>query len=176
MKTALAALHAGRPDVIAFTGGGLLRKQVLRSARLGVLNCHLGILPSYRGMDVVEWPWVESRHDERIPRVGLTVHFMDSGVDTGPILLTRFIPVRLDDTFTSIRIRLEPMMVRMMLETVTGLRDGTLHARPQPHDDGRQYYVMHPRIQTVAERRLAQHLAASHGGNSAHTVTRRMDE
>ena len=81
----LILLDKIKPDVIAFTGGGLIRKDALSIPSIGVLNCHSGILPHYRGMDVVEWALAEEHFDQ----VGLTLHLMDSGVDTGPILLQR---------------------------------------------------------------------------------------
>ena len=52
------------------------------SFSFGVLNCHMGILPKYRGMDVVEWPFLEN---DRL-NVGITCHLMDKGIDTGDIL------------------------------------------------------------------------------------------
>ena len=61
------------PDLVVFTGGGLIRQDVLNHSGHGVMNCHMGILPNYRGMDVVEWPILE-RHPEM---VGITVHFME---------------------------------------------------------------------------------------------------
>ncbi|MCR4414983.1 MAG: hypothetical protein NUV77_21400, partial [Thermoguttaceae bacterium] len=64
-QTAQRILRDAQPDLVAFTGGGLIRPEVLRIPRIGVLNCHLGLLPRYRGMDVVEWPFVE--HDSSDP-------------------------------------------------------------------------------------------------------------
>ena len=78
------AIRNASPDLIVFTGGGLIRKELLSLPRLGVLNCHMGPLPEYRGMDVVEWPLLEQSRD--VARLGITVHYMDKGVDTGAIL------------------------------------------------------------------------------------------
>ncbi len=141
-------LLADRPDVIAFTGGGLIRKDVLAIPGIGVMNCHTGILPQYRGMDVVEWTAVEIGF-------GATLHLMDQGVDSGPILLKRTITPNKGDGFNTIRQRLEVLMVKLMIEGVCGLRDGTLEPQPQRADAGRQYYVMHPRLKLFAEKRLA---------------------
>ena len=69
-------------DIGAFCGGGLLRNRFLESFSFGVLNCHMGVLPKYRGMDVVEWPFLENENRQ----VGVTCHLMDKGIDTGDIL------------------------------------------------------------------------------------------
>jgi methionyl-tRNA formyltransferase len=139
-----------QPDVIVFTGGGLIRADLLAIPKLGVLNCHSGILPRYRGMDVVEWPMAENRFD----KIGLTLHFMDRGVDTGPILLQKKVTPVHGETILQIRARMEPMMVELMLAGLRGLRDGTLTPRGQKLEDGRQYFVMHPRLKAFAEERL----------------------
>ncbi len=144
------ALREAAPDVIVFTGGGLIRANILSTPNLGVLNCHAGMLPDYRGMDVVEWPLVEGRLDH----LGATLHFMDAGVDTGPILLQQPLEVHSSDTFDSLRQRIEPLMVDLMLRGLRGLRDGTLKRKPQQLEDGRQYYVMHPRMKAYAELKL----------------------
>ncbi len=154
----LATLARAQPDVIIFTGGGLIREHVLRIPRLGVLNCHMGLLPAYRGMDVVEWPVAEDKLLR--PDIGLSLHFMDEGVDTGPILLQYRLPLRAGDTFASIRSRLEPKMVELILNGVRGLRDGTLSASKQAQQEGRQYYLMHPRMMSFAESKLRRVLEA----------------
>src|SRR5436309_2693224 len=56
---------------------------VIEAFRLGILNAHIGVLPAYRGMNVAEWAALEGGS------VGCSVHFIDTGIDTGPILATR---------------------------------------------------------------------------------------
>jgi folate-dependent phosphoribosylglycinamide formyltransferase PurN len=157
-RRAEQALRAARPDVIAFTGGGLIRSALLSVPRLGILNCHMGILPELRGMDVVEWAVLEA--GEESPRIGLTLHLMDRGVDTGPILLHHHLDLRLGDTLEAVRQRLEPAMVRLMMQGICGLRDGSITPRTQSEAAGRQYYVMHPRLHAAASARLARILQA----------------
>jgi methionyl-tRNA formyltransferase len=148
----LQIIERAEPDVIAFTGGGLLRVPLLRLPRIGVLNCHMGMLPTYRGMDVVEWPFLDFTAVS--PQVGLTLHLVDEGVDTGPILLQRAFEPGAATTFVNIRRRLEPMMVELMLEGLCGLRDNTLSPIPQVKSAGKQFFVMHPRIEALAAKRL----------------------
>jgi folate-dependent phosphoribosylglycinamide formyltransferase PurN len=163
-----AALATAQPDLIAFTGGGLVRENILCLPRLGVLNCHSGILPRYRGMDVLEWPLLEAE-DARAD-MGLTLHLMDRGVDTGPILLQSRAELHPGDTLAVIRTRLEPAMVSLMLNGIRGLRDGSLNPIPQAPEAGRQYFVMHPRLKAAAAERL-QRLVA-HRFRSAQAAVR----
>jgi methionyl-tRNA formyltransferase len=153
---ALQALRDARPDAVAFTGGGIIRKGLLAIPRLGILNSHCGILPFYRGTDVVEWPAAEGRLGE--PGIGLTLHLMDEGLDTGPILLCRRMTLQGGDTFGSIRERIGPAHVHLMLDGLRGLRDGTIKPVPQARGAGRQYFVMHPRLLDFASAQLARAL------------------
>ena len=146
-----------QPDLIAFTGGGLIRPNILALPKLGVLNCHTGVLPPYRGMDVVEWTAAEK--EVNMVGFGATLHFMDKGVDSGPIILTRNIRTQPKDDFHTIRDRLEVVMVELMLEGICGLRDGILQPQAQKNEDGRQYFVMHPRVKLFAEKQLAGQIA-----------------
>ena len=144
------------PDVILFTGGGILRASVLRIPRLGTLNCHTGILPHYRGMDVVEWTAIEGKIDS--VGFGATLHFMDEGVDTGPILIKEKISVPPDATFETIRAELETLMVDLMIRGARQLSEGSLIPEQQVLKEGRQYFVMHPRIKAAAITRLKEQL------------------
>jgi len=148
----LEILEKKRPEIIFFTGGGLLREGVLQRAGDGVLNCHMGILPEYRGMDVVEWALVEGRED----KVGLTVHFMDKGVDTGDILVRRLIKPKSGDTLDDLRGRFEvPMCQELVGAGVSWLAKNLLR-EPQTDAPERQYFKMHPRFTALARRELPQ--------------------
>ncbi|TVQ87369.1 MAG: hypothetical protein EA397_18810 [Deltaproteobacteria bacterium] len=144
-----AVARSGAQGVV-FTGGGLIRQPLLRATPRGVLNCHMGILPRYRGMDVVEWAILEDRWDH----VGLTVHLMDDGIDTGPILRK----VRVDPTglknFTDLRKKLHAAMPSTVATAATEYLSGQLRAQPQQVKDGKQYFIMHPSLQRVSRAKL----------------------
>jgi len=144
------------PDLILFTGGGLLRQEILDIPSLGILNCHSGILPNFRGMDVVEWTAAESSMAS--VGMGVSLHFMDKGVDTGSILMTQRLELQPDDSFESIRERIDAMMVALMVNGVCGLRDGDIQPAPQQIEEGKQYFIMHPRMRAYAERKLKEQL------------------
>ncbi len=147
----LKTLKQAQPDLVVFTGGGLIRKDVLLNAGQGILNCHMGILPRYRGMDVIEWAILEERFDQ----IGLTVHFMDQGVDTGDILTIKKIPLRSPkETIAQLRERFEPIMCRTMVETAMGVLNGQIKRQSQKLEDGKQYFIMHPLLKQIAEQKI----------------------
>lgn len=139
-------------DLVLFTGGGLIRSNLLDVAGHGVLNCHMGILPEYRGMDVVEWPLLRGE-----PRqVGMTVHFMDKGIDTGDILRIERLQPTAGESRVELRRRFEPAICRLLVETAIDYLEGRVQRRPQREQDGRQYFIMHPALMRIVERKLAR--------------------
>jgi methionyl-tRNA formyltransferase len=144
-------LDNDKPDLVVFTGGGLIRKDVLDRSGHGVINCHMGILPKYRGMDVVEWPILEGEFDQ----IGVTVHFMDRGMDTGDILSSQKIGARPGETIAQLRARSEPVMCETIVNTCVDFLQERIARRPQRAEDGRQYFVMHSRLNRIAQERLA---------------------
>ncbi len=140
------------PDLIVFTGGGLIRQNILSIPTIGIMNCHTGILPEFRGMDVVEWTAAEGKIGD--VGFGVTLHLMDKGVDTGPIIKKAPLVAENLKSFEQIRAELEVKMVESMLEGVKGFRDGSNVIRQQHKEDGRQYFVMHPRMKAYARLQL----------------------
>jgi len=147
---AVAQLERWSPDLAIFTGGNILRDEVLKIPRLGILNSHLALLPEIRGMSSPEWSLLRG-----VP-LGITIHFMDSGIDTGPILLRREFAIGDDcDSLTDLRNRMIAEGIELIAEVVTGLERGMFSAVPQAErETDRQFFVMHERLKAVATRRL----------------------
>jgi folate-dependent phosphoribosylglycinamide formyltransferase PurN len=78
----VAAMAALRADVVLVFGTGILREPLLSAFAGRIINIHLGLSPYYRGAGTNFWPLV-NREPEY---VGATIHYLDTGIDTGPIL------------------------------------------------------------------------------------------
>lgn len=78
----VALMTASRPDVVLVFGTGILREPLLSAFEGRIINIHLGLSPYYRGAGTNFWPLV-NREPEY---VGATIHYLDAGIDTGPIL------------------------------------------------------------------------------------------
>lgn len=140
-------------DLIVFTGGGLIRENILNHSGIGIINCHMGVLPMYRGMDVVEWPLLKKDFNN----IGVTLHFMAKGVDTGDILKISKIQLKPMDTIKNLRIRFEPFMVREMVDVVIKYLNGKIIPQKQKIKDGKQFFIMHDDLINVAESNLMKH-------------------
>lgn len=148
----IAQLKKWSPDVAIFTGGNILRTELLQLPRLGILNVHLGLLPEIRGMSSPEWSLLK-----RVP-AGVTIHFMDEGIDTGPVLQRYEFgdPVRCA-TLGDLRSRLIALGVEKIAEVVAGLDRGTIVSAPQSDlDRDHQFFVMHEWLQARAGELLAR--------------------
>ena len=64
---------------------------------LGTINCHAGKLPFYRGRNVLNWAIINGESE-----FGITVHFIDDGIDTGDIIKQKTYPISLNDDYKSI--------------------------------------------------------------------------
>ncbi len=150
----IARLKEWSPDVILFAGGNILRKPLLDVPRLGVLNAHLGLLPEVRGMSSPEWSLLNN-----VP-VGITLHFIDEGIDTGPILRKYEFPEAAScESLDDLRNRLIAFGIDKIAEVIPALDRGTISATPQPDlDCDRQFFVMHEWLQERAADRLANNL------------------
>lgn len=79
----LAKLKRLRLDIGLHKAGSIYRQPTIDCFRLGILNPHIGLLPGYRGRNVMEWSLLEGQP------VGITVFFIDAGIDTGERIVLR---------------------------------------------------------------------------------------
>jgi methionyl-tRNA formyltransferase len=71
------------PQLVVVSGAPLLKKRIIKAAEGRIINLHPGLAPQYRGRYGSFWPI----YNEEPELVGVTVHFVDEGIDTGAILL-----------------------------------------------------------------------------------------
>lgn len=137
-----------RPDLLVLVGADVAPRALLEIPRLGTINPHYGLLPRYRGMNVAEW---SIYHDDP---VGVTIHAVDSGIDTGDILLRESVPVGPGATLASIRAQQQEASGRLLAATVFAILTGTARRTPQRMDEGHQFYRMHPVLLDRVTQRL----------------------
>ena len=113
-------------DLLVLGGAPILKSHVIQAAKVAVLNAHPGLLPKYRGVDVIAWAL---RNGDP---VGVTVHRVDAGVDTGGIISQESVPLEDGDTMASLRRKVEILAGRLMADAVsTVITSGIVECRPQ---------------------------------------------
>ena len=122
-----AQLTTLKPDVIVVVGYGRIVPQwMLDLAPLGNINLHASLLPKYRGAAPIQWAIAQG---ETV--TGVTTMRIDAGLDTGDILLQREMPIAGDDTAETLASRLARIGADLMVETLHGLKSGSIEPRPQ---------------------------------------------
>ncbi|MBE0584786.1 MAG: methionyl-tRNA formyltransferase, partial [Desulfofustis sp.] len=117
-----------QPDllVLAFVTS-FVPQEMIDCARHGGINYHPSLLPQYRGGSAINWAVINGETE-----TGVTIHFIDQGVDTGPILLQEKVAIAADDTVKSLYFgKLYPLGITMLCEAVRQIRTGTARAVPQ---------------------------------------------
>ncbi|MDO9316038.1 MAG: methionyl-tRNA formyltransferase [Burkholderiaceae bacterium] len=130
-SSARDALDAARIDVMVVAAYGLiLPAWALTLPRLGCLNIHASLLPRWRGAAPIHRA-IEAGD----ARTGITVMQMDTGLDTGPMLLTEALDIRDEDTTGSLHDRLAVLGGGLIVEALElAACGGGLRATPQPAD------------------------------------------
>jgi methionyl-tRNA formyltransferase len=148
------------PDVIVLGTTRILKPSVLSIPPMGVLNPHPGLLPDYRGLDVLHWAVYNG------DPLGVTVHFLDPGIDTGPIVVQRTLEVQPGDTMRSVIQRAASLAGELMADAVRRLIDtGHLETVPQPRDRGQTYARMPRKLRRRVEAQLAVQASAGTAGS-----------
>ena len=90
-----------KPQLVVVSAAPLLSKKVIGAAEGRIINLHPGLAPQYRGRYGSFWPIYHKEPE----LVGVTIHFIDEGVDTGAILLQQQVKFRPEDTLRTVTYR-----------------------------------------------------------------------
>ena len=118
-------LQEAQVDLIVLAGFmRILKGDFLRSFANRVVNIHPSLLPAFPGLDA----WKQAL-DYGVKVTGCTVHFVDQGIDSGPIIGQETVPVLADDTASSLHERIQQAERRLYPAAVAALAKGTILIR-----------------------------------------------
>jgi peptidoglycan/xylan/chitin deacetylase (PgdA/CDA1 family) len=128
LNSAIAVEHllASKADLGIVLGTRILKATTYNVPRLGCLNLHKGKVPLYRGMPPGFWELFDGA-----TTAGVTVHFVDSGLDTGDVLVEREIPISPKETPDSLLEKLHKEGNVAICEAVSRVHAGSAVRRPQ---------------------------------------------
>src|SRR5512140_3815399 len=125
------------PELIVVAAfGQILRPNVLDLPKHGCLNIHASLLPRHRGAAPIQAAILAGDAE-----TGITIMKMDAGLDTGPMLRQRAIPIAVDETGGSLFEKLSKLGGELLLETIPDYISGKLLPQPQPAE-GATYFGM----------------------------------
>jgi len=97
----------------------IFKKETIEIPRLDTINCHAGKLPFYRGRNVLNWAIINDEDE-----FGITVHFVDEGIDTGDIILQDTYPILENDDYGTILKKAYKGCSELLYESVKKLQEG----------------------------------------------------
>ncbi len=119
-RAVLAKLARHKPDLIALAGYMRILSPVFLAAYPDkILNIHPALLPRFPGARAIQ-----DAFDAKVPETGVTVHLVDSGVDTGPVVLQEKVPILAGDTVESLEERIHKVEHQIYPKAVVKVAKG----------------------------------------------------
>lgn len=127
----ISALKALKPDIgLSVFFGYILKRDLLDVFPQGCLNVHPAFLPFNRGANPNVWSIIDGTP------AGVTLHYIDQGVDTGDIIAQKEVTIEPIDTGESLYAKLEKESMQLLSETWPEVARGNIRKQPQPASGG----------------------------------------
>lgn len=127
----IAQLEGLDPDLIVTAAyGQILPKKILGIPPLGCINVHGSLLPKYRGASPIQQAIMDGE-----TKTGITIMYMDVGMDTGDIILQREIPIYPEENCESLHDRLAQLGGLALRESLRLFAQGRPEGVPQSHEE-----------------------------------------
>jgi len=140
----LALLQSRGVDTLVVYGTNLLKPPLLDAFAGRMVNLHLGLSPYYRGTATNFYPLL----NEEPQYVGATIHLIDAGIDTGPIVRHARPTITAGDAPHTLGCKAILAGIEAMIATLHDLQDGRVHSTPQWRPKNARLYLRkdyHPR-------------------------------
>jgi methionyl-tRNA formyltransferase len=112
--------------LVSMSYNQIFKQPLISMAPLGVINCHAGKLPFYRGRNILNWVLINDESE-----FGITVHYIDKGIDTGDIILQRSYPIGENDDYSTLLIRAYEGCGDLLHQAIVQIVQGTAKRTPQ---------------------------------------------
>ncbi len=124
--TFISNLHDLNTDIQIVVAFRMLPIIVWNTPPMGTINLHGSILPDYRGAAPINWAVMNGETE-----TGVTTFKLKHEIDTGDILLQDKFTIGENETATEVHDRMKIIGARLLVKTIQGLIEGTIHERPQ---------------------------------------------
>ena len=119
------------PDIIITCAyGQIIPKEILDCPKYGCINVHASLLPKYRGGAPIHWSIINGDK-----KTGITIMYMDVGMDTGDIISQEAIDILDDDNLESVHDKLSVLGSKLLIDTLPSIFDGTNDRLRQNEDE-----------------------------------------
>ena len=126
------------PDlIITCAYGQIIPKEILNYPKYGCINIHASLLPKYRGGAPIERAIMNGDKE-----TGITIMYMNEGMDTGDMITSRSIPILDTDTNTTLRDKLSHLGAEMLLEVFPNILSGNITRTKQNDEEATYAFVI----------------------------------
>ena len=128
-------LESLKPDMIIVAAyGKILPERIIDLPRFGCINVHGSLLPKYRGAAPIQRAIIDGESE-----TGVTIMYMDAGIDTGDMLAKVVVPITPDDDFETLHDKLADAGAKLLVGTIGKIFDGSVVREKQ--DDLKSNYA-----------------------------------
>lgn len=118
------------PDIIVVVAfGQILPETILNLPKYGCINIHGSLLPKYRGAAPIQWSII---NEDKV--TGVTIMYMDKGMDTGDMLLKKEMPIEICDTYETLHDKMKIVGAEALIEALPLIVDGGKERRKQEEE------------------------------------------
>jgi folate-dependent phosphoribosylglycinamide formyltransferase PurN len=136
--TTTSVLNELKPDLIVLSGTRIVSRNILNNVNAVFVNIHAGITPFYRGVHGAYWALAEGKKN----CCGVTLHFVDSGIDTGKVIAQSLIETSKQDNFITYPYHQIGKGVNLLIDELT--KGKTEHAIEIQNNGGTSVLRYHP--------------------------------
>ncbi|MHA1940179.1 MAG: methionyl-tRNA formyltransferase [Candidatus Hodarchaeales archaeon] len=133
-KRAFDILKSLQPDVLITANTRIIQKHVIKLPLKAAINIHTSKLPHYAGLDSIFWALY---HGEK--EIGVSIHHLEPGLDTGDIVLQETIPVMPADNLETLTEKANHLGAQLTVKTVGKFEKGDFKGFPQDREQ-RSYF------------------------------------
>ena len=120
-------IQAQNPDIICVVAyGKILPKEILEIPKYGCINVHASLLPKYRGAAPIQWAILNGE-----TLTGVTTMYMDTGMDTGDMILKEMVSIKENETTGELWNRLSKIGRELLVKTIEQIESGNAPREPQ---------------------------------------------
>lgn len=113
----------------------IFKSSILQIPPKGVINCHAGKLPFYRGRNILNWALI---NDEK--EFGVTVHYVDAGIDTGDIILQEVFPISDMDNYKTLLEKAQTVCPEILYKAISRVSSSKFEVIKQKDIHPRGFY------------------------------------
>lgn len=136
----IALLKEINPDLIIVNGTRIISRKVISAVACRFINTHAGITPKYRGVHGAYWALAKNDKEN----CGVTVHFVDEGIDTGRVIAQEKVIMESSDNFTTYPLVQLSKGLELLNKAIKNIFDNTLTEKKEVETESQLYY--HPTL------------------------------